>query len=220
MGEGPKTDVIRGFVRGLSPGGRARLDASLRRHAAAAGERVICRGDRVAGVYLVERGLLRVFHSAADGGERTLYRLRRGDACVLALNAAFTGMAYPADVAAEEDASIVVVPGDTWRALFDDEPSVRALTVKLLASWVHGLLGVLDAAVSTDVATRLADELIERMGPDGRVHATHATLARHLGTAREVVSRVLGDWRRRGIVDGGRGWIEVVDAGRLPQADG
>ncbi|MCB9763942.1 MAG: Crp/Fnr family transcriptional regulator [Alphaproteobacteria bacterium] len=203
------------FVHDLSEAGARRFRAGCRTARAPAGRRILCRGERVAGVYLMEAGVLRVFHQDGAGHQRTLYRLRPGDACVLAVNCTFSGVRYPADVEVEEDASMVIVDATTWRGLFETEPGVRAFTVNLLASWVFDLLGVLDATVSNDLPTRLADELLERMDSDGRVRVTHAALAAHLGTAREVVSRTLADWRRAGVVRSGRGWIEVVDVTRL-----
>lgn len=134
---------------------------------------------------------------------------------MLALNCSFTGMRYPADVDVEQAAKVWVVDGPVWKELFETEPSARDFTVQQLGSWVFDLLGLLDAAVADDLPTRLADELLERMGADGRVLTTHAELATHLGTAREVVSRTLGGWRKVGAIRTGRGWIEVVDGDAL-----
>jgi len=208
------------FLPTLSARGRRTLEAAAFTVDARAGERVIRRGDKAAGLYLVERGQLRVFQVERGGHPRTLYRLRPGDACVLALNSTFRGVAYPAHVEAEEDTRIRVVPAEVWRALFATEDAARRFTVRLLASWVVDLLGVIDDTLSADVPMRLADELVERMGPDARVQLTHAQLAATLGTAREVVSRTLGRWRHRGLVRTGRGWVEVVDATRLAEEAG
>lgn len=193
--------------------------ATAQRLQVRAGVRILSRGERAAGIYLVESGRVRVFHEDAQGSQRTLYRLRAGDACVLALNCTFTGLRYPADVDVEEDAALLLIDAATWRALFEAEPGARAFTVNLLASWVFDLLGVLDTTVSSSVASRLADELLEQVGPDGRVHITHAALAQHLGTAREVVSRHLSSWRQRGWIRCGRGWIEVLDVNALSQVE-
>lgn len=201
------------FLPDLSPAGARALAAATQRISAPAGARVIQAGQPAAGVYLVEAGVLRVFHAAPPG--RTLYRLRPGDACVLALDCAFRGLRYPAHVEVEEDATIRVVPAATWRTLFEQEPAARAFTVDLLASWVFDLLGVLDTTVGARLPLRLADELVERLGEGDTVRCTHAELAAHLGTAREVVSRTLREWRAAGWVRTGRGWVQVPDAAVL-----
>lgn len=179
-------------------------------------EPVIHFGERVESTYFVTSGSLRAYVQDAAGREKTIYHVGSGQTCILALNASFSRMPYPAWVAGgEEEARGFTIPGATYKALFDAEPSVRDFTIGVLTSWIFDLMTWIEATSLGTMGERLARVLVRRSDPDGIVRSTHQDLATDLSTAREVVSRHLGEFEARGWVARRRQQIEILDRRRL-----
>jgi CRP/FNR family transcriptional regulator, anaerobic regulatory protein len=177
---------------------------------------VLRRGDAVDGVFLVVGGSLRVFYIAADGHEATLYRVRPGQTCILALTAAFRSEPYPAWVETE-DATLayVLVPGEMFARLYDAEPSFRSFVFEVLSGRVFELMSTLEELGSLRVEQRLAAFLLDAAGAGDEVVMSQARLAAHLGTAREVVFRALRTMSEAGLVTTSRGRVRLNDAAGL-----
>lgn len=203
------------FLAGASTATRE-LVAGLPVRQVAARSPVLHRGDLVEGVFLVVGGSLRVFYIAADGHEATLYRVRPGQTCVLALTAAFRSEPYPAWVETEnEELSYVLVPGAMFRELYNTEPSFRSFVFEVLSGRVFELMTRLEEVGSLRVEQRLAAFILETADADGEVAMSQARLAAHLGTAREVVFRALRTMSDAGLVTTSRGRVTVCDAAGL-----
>lgn len=174
---------------------------------------VLHRGDGVDGVFLVVGGSLRVFYIAQDGHEATLYRVRPGQTCILALTAAFRSDPYPAWVETEdEQLSFVLVPGAMFRELYNAEPTFRSFVFEVLSGRVFELMSRLEDLGSLRVEQRLAAFLLEAADSAGEVVMSQARLAAHLGTAREVVFRALRTMSDAHLVATSRGRVRVLDA--------
>ncbi|MBB4305370.1 CRP/FNR family transcriptional regulator [Rhodobium orientis] len=215
MGE----DAMR-FVERMSEKGRALLAERLVRKSFARGSRVIDRGDAVSGAYFVLDGALRVFTVGATGKQATLYRIEPGETCVLALNALFNDVLYPAFVEAAAETTIGVVPGSTYRMLFASEAPIQDLTVRALSSAVFGIMNELERHTTQTVAQRLAGYLLLKAAADGTVCNTQQELAAEIGTTREVIGRLMAQFAEQGLVKTGRGRIMLVDRRRLGAGPG
>lgn len=173
---------------------------------------VLHRGDAVEGVFLVVAGSLRVFYIAADGHEATLYRVRPGQTCILALTAAFRSEPYPAWVETEDEPlSFVLVPGALFTQLYDSEPSFRSFVFEVLSGRVFELMTRMEQLGSLRLEQRLAGFLLEAADPDGEVRMSQARIAAHLGTAREVVFRALRTMSGQGLVSTARARVRLID---------
>jgi CRP/FNR family transcriptional regulator len=127
----------------------------------------------------------------ADGREATLYWVKPGQTCILALTATFKRERYPAWAQTEADPiSFVVVPEPAFRELLA-EPAFRDFTLEVLSSRVFELMVSLEELGSLRVQQRVAGFLLRHADPTGTVRVSQERLAGHLGTAREVVSRAL-----------------------------
>lgn len=176
------------------------------------------RGDEVEGAYFVMSGALRVFQISPEGREATLYWVEPGETCILALTAAFRRERYPAWVETDhEPASIVVVPGETFRHLFDVEPAFRSFVFEVLSRRVFGLMASLEEVGSLRIEQRVAAFLVRRADGAGVVHVSQARLAAHLGTAREVVSRALRALAARDLLSVERGRVRLREPAALAQ---
>ena len=176
---------------------------------------VIHKGQQVSGAYLVLRGQLRVFTYTPQGTEATLYFIRPGETCVLALNCLFNDLRYPAWVEASADTDVVVIPGKLYRRLFERESSVQDMTVSALSTLVFRLMDELEQIHSCNLDQRLASFLLNNASDEGVVAMTQQTLAGHLGTTREVIARIMQGFSAQGLVSTRRGSVSIVDAEQL-----
>lgn len=199
----------------LSEAARKRVEQQLQRYAFRAGSPVVHRGQTVSGAYLVLKGRLRVYTIKPSGAEATLYHLTAGETCILAINALFNDLLYPAWVEAEAETVVGIIPGGLYRSLFQSEDAIQDLTVKSLSTLVFRLMDELEQVHSLRLDQRLAAHLLDRANGQGMVTETQAQLAGHLGTSREVVARILLDMAGRGWIETGRGRIRLVDTVQL-----
>lgn len=176
---------------------------------------VIHKGQPVSGAYFVTHGQLRVYTYTPQGTEATLYFIRAGETCVLALNCLFNDLLYPAWVEADADTHIAVVPGALYRRLFESESAVQDITVKTLSTLVFRLMDELEQIHSCNLDQRLARFLLHHADGQGKVRMTQHQLASHLGTTREVVARLLRGFVAEGCLITGRGVVTVTDTARL-----
>lgn len=199
----------------LSPQGRQRLLDGVQLVELKKPGEVIHKGQQVSGAYLVTRGQLRVFTYTPQGNEATLYFIRPGETCVLALNCLFNDLRYPAWVESDADTEVAVIPGPLYRRLFADETAVQNMTVQALSTLVFRLMNELEQIHSFNLDQRLAAFLLSHANDAGEVHQTQQELAGHLGTSREVVARVMQGFTAQGLVETKRGVVRILNSMNL-----
>ena len=172
---------------------------------------VLHKGDKVSGAYLVIKGRLRVYTLSPSGTEATLYFINPGETCVLALNCLFNDFLYPAWVQAEEATEVILIPGPIYRELFSIEPDFQELTVTALSVAVFRLMAELEQIHSQRHRQRLANFILIHASADGALRMTQQRLANHIGTTREVIARLLGEFSTDGMISTGRGVIRISD---------
>ncbi len=172
---------------------------------------VLRKGQRVSGAYVVVSGTLRVFTISPGGNEATLYLINPHETCVLALNCIFNDLLYPAWVEAGPGTRVAVIPGVTFRELFDNEPAIRDMTVHAFSTLVFRLMSGLEDIHSCKLEQRLANLLLLHASTDGTIRMTQQEIASHLGATREVVARVLGQLASQGHIQTGRNLIVIND---------
>jgi CRP/FNR family transcriptional regulator len=182
---------------------------------------VVDAGDVCAVLLLVERGVVRVSRAAGPARSIALYDVEPGESCILGIACIMGERTYPARAVAVAPTDALLVPAALARALVDRAPSLRAFVFGLYAARLGELMALVSEVAFERVDVRLArlllDEATRVPGAIRPVEASHAELAARLGTAREVVSRVLDGWRGEGLVLTERGRVVVrdVDALRL-----
>ncbi len=179
------------------------------------GEVVFTPGTAIPGVPMVISGKLRVFSPDDSGHEITLYEIQPGETCVLAASSALAGNGYPAIAIAEMDTEAWVVPVDTFLAEFARNERFRAFVFDALNSRLSTVMGLVRDVAFKRMDQRLAGYLSTRTVQDPLIKETHESIALQLGTAREVVSRILNDFEDQGLVRTGRGNIMVIDRSAL-----
>lgn len=203
------------FFGQLSPDGQARLIRGLARHRLSRGSCAVEKGQVVSGAYFVLEGRLRVFTLTPGGKEATLYLIRPGETCILALNSLFNNLLYPAWVQAEEASTVGIVSGATYRALFEQERPIQDLTIRALSTLVFRLMAELEQVHACRLDQRLAGFLLSHASDAGILLRTQQEIAAHIGTSREVVARLMADFSARGLVRTTRGRVEILESAPL-----
>ena len=162
---------------------------------------LIFKGDKVSGVYLVETGCLRVYNINSKGKETTLYTVLPGESCLLALNCVFSDLLYPAWVSVDlPSTKVLVIPSAIFKQLYAEEPVIRDFTFNVLSARIFDLMSTLEQVTSQELDERLASFLVRKANNNNEVKMSHQEIVSHLGTAREVVSRLLQQFEKKGLL--------------------
>jgi CRP/FNR family transcriptional regulator len=195
-------------------GKRERILASLRFRKMDEGAVILREGQVCSSVPFVLEGSIRVFKSAESGREITLYRVGAGESCILSAGCGSALAAFPASVVAESATSAAFFPSETVRRLFAEGASFRNFVLDQYSRRMAEVMELVEEVAFRRVDERLAQWLRERCSadPSRRLVATHQELADHVGTSREVVSRILKDWEQRKALEISRGSLRLLPA--------
>lgn len=197
-------------LAGLDPGARARLVAEARVVSAPEGTVLFRPGARPEALLLLLEGTVRVQHLSEGGREIVLYRIDAGESCVLTTACLMADEAYSAEGIAETEVRAAAIPRTLSEALLAQSDAFRRFVFAAYGRRIADLFLTIDDIAFRRIDIRLAERLV-RLSREGVVRATHAQLASELGTAREVISRQLAEFQRRGWVALARGEVRVLD---------
>jgi CRP/FNR family transcriptional regulator, anaerobic regulatory protein len=179
-----------------------------------AGRQVFAPGQRCESYLLVIAGSVRVSTMTENGREVVLYRVGPGEACVLTTACLLAGKDYEAYGVAETDVEAYALARHAFEQLLDSSPGFRRFVFGEFGGRLTGMIATVQEVAERHVDRRLARFLLDA-GKDGTVRMTHQAIAAELGTAREVVSRILKEFSERGFVGIERGRINIADRGSL-----
>ena len=165
-------------------------------------------GDRCREILFLTEGNVRVFRQHESGQEITLYFLGAGEQCNVNLNSAFTDTPAIGTAVADGPISGYLFPADIVKKLYTAEPVYQDYIFALFARRLECMAGLVE-----DVRfKKLDDRLLEWLQAQNarRIPITHEKLAAHLGSSREVISRLLKEFEHNGIVTLHRGMIELL----------
>ncbi|HFD16435.1 MAG TPA: Crp/Fnr family transcriptional regulator [Rhodospirillales bacterium] len=200
----------------LEPACRERLRTAARLARLPAGSVLFRPGDRCGNWLVLAEGTVRVQLVDAEGHEIVLYRVGPGESCILTTACLLAGTDYEAEGIAETDIAGLMVPRGLFEEFLDRSAAFRRLVFASFAVRLADLMALVSQVAFARVDVRLAALLLDRgRGGSGVLELRHQDLAAELGTAREVVSRRLKDFERRGWVRLGRREIEIRDPAAL-----
>lgn len=180
-----------------------------------AGRDVFAEGDRVDAIALLVSGVVRVYKIGETGREITLYRFGSGESCILTANAILRNQLFSAIATVEQDAEAVMIPAGTFRDWVRRHERWLEFVLDLLSQRLSSLVEVVEEVAFRRMDFRVAGLLLERSRTQNPLNITHQEIAAELGSSREVISRILENLTRRGLIRLGRGTIEIIDAGAL-----
>lgn len=173
--------------------------------------------DKCMGLMFVNKGMARVYITSQNGGEITLYRLIDGDSCVLSATCMVENLDFDVNMQMEKDTEFYIIPKGILQELSDKNIHVKNYILELIAEKFSDVMWVFSNFVFTNQASRLASALFEHQSIEGKneLQITHEALAKDLGTAREVVTRLLKQFQKDNIVSLSRGKICIIDNKKL-----
>lgn len=160
-------------------------------------------------------GRTRVFKTSESGREILLYQVGPGQTCVLTTSCLMAGNSFPAESTAESDVLLAALPAPVFHRLMKSSAQFREFVMGNYSELLSSLIILVDEVAFTSLDQRLARRLLADADDQGIVSTTHQQLASDLGSVREVISRLLGEWERLGWLHGSRGSIQVLNRSAL-----
>lgn len=199
------------FFQSLEPESFEKVRSDAKHVSLGVGTFLYYQGDINQGILFLNKGSVKVFlHSDEIGkGEITLYYITPGEQCLI--NTLSTISQTPATASAIVDESIEgwLVPASTIRWLIDNSPAYRNFKLSFCAERLTQVMHLVEELRFKRMDQRLLNWLYVQ-GRD-TIRTTHEQIALILGTSREVISRILKNLEKEGIVTVGRGWIKVCE---------
>ena len=182
-----------------------------------AGDHVQGAGAGCAGVVFVRIGRLRAFMLSDQGREVTLFHVQPGECCVLAASCILPMITFDIALDAAEDSDLLIIDSQAFGTVSQENIHAEAFTYRQATERFSDCMWVMQQVLFMGLDTRLAIWLLDEVARSGSktIYATHDEIARHLGSAREAVSRMLKYFAREGLVELARGSIELIDVKRL-----
>ena len=169
------------------------------------------------GVFCVRSGELRVYILSETGKEITLYRLHKGQMCMLSASCVLQAITFDIFVEAEEDCECYIINGIEFAAITERNPAVKIFALETAVSRFSDVMWVMQQILFMSMDRRLAIFLSDeaaRLQTDV-IPLTHEQIAKYTGTAREVVSRMLKYFASEGIVEVSRKGVKILNKVRL-----
>lgn len=183
--------------------------------AAPAGQVLFDLGGDCDYIPLLQSGSIRVVKPFQTGWEMLLYRVLPGQICILTVTCLLSSWKHLARVAAEEDLKAVSIPRESFSRLIEASSNFRGFVFSNYSISLFSLLNCVEVALTQPVEQRLAKVLLDKRSDV--IEVTHQGLADEVGTAREVVSRILKDFEKKGAIKLKRGIIFIQDREALVQ---
>lgn len=169
------------------------------------------------GIIIVKKGRIRVYITSPNGNEITLFRIFDRDLCVLSASCIINNLSFDSEMLFEEDSEILVIPMSLYKDLSDRYTEVKNYTLEIISGKFSDAMWVFSQFVFSNMASRLAATLLEYRAFEGSdtLNVTHEMIAKDLGTAREVITRMLKQFQLDEVVKLSRGKIEILQAKKL-----
>lgn len=174
-------------------------------------------GNDCSGVILVRSGSLRLYILSEDGRDITLYRLHKGDICMLSASCVLQTITFDVFVDAEEHSECYVIGGPAFAEISARNPQVKIFALETAVSRFSDVMWVMQQILFMRMDRRLAIFLTDESARTNSdtIPLTHEQIARYMGSAREVVSRMLKYFANEGIVEVSRKGVKILDKKRL-----
>ena len=169
------------------------------------------------GLYIVKNGRLRLYMLSEDGKEITLYRLSPGEICMLSASCVLQSITFDVYVEAEEPSDCYMISASALGAISEKVPTVKIFALETAVNRFSDVMWIMQQIVFMSMDKRLAIFLLEdaQVNSSDTITMTHEQIARHLGTAREVVTRMLKHLANDGIIGVTRKGITIVNKRKL-----
>ena len=177
---------------------------------------IIHNGNECFGLIMIKSGILRAYVISDSGKEMTLYRLASDNMCLFSASCVVNNISFDIVIEAESDSEFILIPSEIYKNIMKHSVSLSNFTNELMAEKFSDVMWLMEQIAWKSFDKRLAiflyDELVKH-GPI--IRYSHMDIAKYLGSAREVVSRMLKYFETEGIVKVSRKEIEIIDKKKL-----
>ena len=169
------------------------------------------------GLLLVRTGQLRAYILSDEGREITIYRLFDRDMCLFSASCIMRSIQFDITVEAEKDTELWLIPPDVYQSVMNESAAVANYTNEVMATRFSEVMWLMEQIMWKSLDKRLAAFLAEESAIEGSetLKLTHETIAKHLGSHREVITRMLRYFQSEGWVKVSRGTVEILDMDAL-----
>lgn len=171
------------------------------------------------GLLLIRQGQLRAYILSDEGREITLYRLFDRDICLFSASCMMKSIQFEVIIQAEKDTELWIVPAEIYQSIMQESAPLSNFTNEIMASRFSEVMWLMEQIMWKSFDKRLAAFLLEESALEETsiLKITHEAIANHLGTAREVVTRMLRYFQSEGMVKLARGTVEICEERRLQE---
>ena len=169
------------------------------------------------GIILVKSGQLRTYMLSDEGREITLYRLFEGDMCLLSAPCMIRSIQFDVTVETEKDTEVWIIPPNVYQEVMEQSAPLACYTLELMATRFSEVMWLMEQVMWKSLDKRLAAFLLEESAIEDSdtLKLTHENIANHLGSPREVITRMLRYFQSEGIVRLSRGAVTITDTAAL-----
>ena len=201
----------------LTPAQQNRLEGAAFQRTVTAGTLLHNGQADCTGLFLIRSGQLRAYIVSDEGREISLYRLFDYDLSLFSAHCMMQSIQFDIIIEAEKDTQLWVIPVDIYKQLMSESIAVAHFTNELMASRFSDVMWLMEQILWKSFDKRLAAFLLEEaiLESADALKITHETIANHLGTAREVVTRMLRYFQSEDMVQLTRGTVELTDKEKL-----
>lgn len=174
-----------------------------------------------AGLVMIKSGQLRAYILSEDGREITLYRLLDQDICLFSASCVLRSVQFEIMISAEKESEVFILPPYIFKKIMDESAPLANYINELMATRFSEVMWLIEQIMWKSVDKRLANFLLEESTLENSdvLKLTHEAIANHLGTAREVITRMLRYFQNEGYVKLTRGTVEIVDRDGLQELE-
>lgn len=181
------------------------------RHAKVPGNLMLKKeGEKLTDFVLMLSGLKRVFKASESGREITLYEMGAGDMCVLNASCILSNTKLPASAESLSDVEMLLISDQDFIRLMSEYDQMQSFVFSRISNSLTNIMALISEVSFARMDQRLADYLVEK-SDNNMLNTSHRVVANDLGTSREVVSRLLKDFERRGMLKMSRNLIELSE---------
>jgi len=174
------------------------------------------------GLLLIKTGQLRAYILSDEGREITVYRLFDRDMCLFSASCMMRSIQFDITIEAEKDTELWIIPPNVYQRIMEQSAPVSNYTNELMATRFSDVMWLIEQIMWKSLDKRVASFLLTEadIEESNVLKITHETVANHLGSHREVITRMLRHFQSEGAVSLSRGVIEITDAQKLKQISG
>lgn len=169
------------------------------------------------GLILVLSGQIRAFTISDDGREITMYRLFERDICLFSASCIINSIQFDITITAEKDTEVLLIPSEVYKNIMEVSAPLANYTNEIMASRFSDVMWLIDQVMWKSFDKRLADFLLNEASIEetDTLKITHEAIGNHLGSPREVVTRMLNYFANEGLISLSRGTIEIKNRNGL-----